>query len=83
VGDMFDVMQGRYDPRRSYDDLRPEYKTSTYLDDIVKDAADFFKPYAKNFLMIGRGKSPNILIGNLRRFILLLLPIIVKILIDI
>lgn len=64
VGDMFDVMQGRYDPRRSYDDLRPEYKTSTYLDDIVEDAADFFKPYAENFLVIGRGNHDQTVLKN-------------------
>lgn len=64
IGDFFDAMQGRYDPRRSYDELRPEYKTSTYLDDIVSDAAKFLKPYASNFLMIGRGNHDQTVLKN-------------------
>lgn len=64
VGDLFDMMQGRYDPRRTYRDLRPEYKTETYLDDIVKDAADFYGPYAKRFLMMGRGNHDQTIVKN-------------------
>lgn len=55
AGDLFDAMQGRYDPRRNYDDLRPEYKVQNYYDVIVDDALEFYKPYAKNFLVIGKG----------------------------
>lgn len=54
-GDVFDVMQGKYDPRRSYRDLRPEYKAENMLDLIVTDAAKFYAPYARQFLVIGRG----------------------------
>lgn len=63
-GDLFDAMQGRYDPRRSYTGLRPEYKVDTYLDEIVADAARFYKPYAKQFLMIGRGNHDQGIIKN-------------------
>ncbi len=55
VGDMFDAMQGQYDPRRSYAELRPEYKSDDYFDEIVKDAAQFYAPFAENFLVIGLG----------------------------
>jgi len=61
IGDMFDCMQGKYDPRRSYPEMRPEYIESMerdrigYLDVIVKDAIKFYKPYASQFLMVGRG----------------------------
>jgi len=55
VGDCFDVMQGKYDPRRSYEGLRPEYKVDNYLDEIVKEAAKFYGPYADRFLIMGRG----------------------------
>jgi hypothetical protein len=54
-GDIFDVMQGKYDPRRSYRDLRPEYAAEDMLDLIVKDGAKFYGPYADMFLVIGRG----------------------------
>lgn len=63
-GDLFDVMQGRYDPRRSYKDLRPEYKGDNLLDLIVEDAARFFQPYARLFLVIGRGNHDQKIIQN-------------------
>ncbi len=47
VGDFFDAMQGRFDPRRSMDELRPEYRRDDYYDFVVKDAAEYLKPYAK------------------------------------
>lgn len=59
VGDLFDAMQGKYDPRRSYKELRPEYKVDHYLDEVVKDAADFYSPYADRFLVIGRGNHES------------------------
>jgi len=55
VGDLVDAMQGRFDPRRAYSDLRPEYKREDYYDAIVNDMAEFYKPYAKNWLLMGRG----------------------------
>lgn len=64
VGDLFDVMQGKFDPRRSYSGLRPEYKVDTYLDEIVRDAAEFYKPYAHNFLLFGRGNHDQGIIKN-------------------
>lgn len=54
-GDWFDVMQGKWDPRGNYSDLRPEYATATYLDDVVKDAYEFLKQYKANILIIGNG----------------------------
>ena len=30
AGDTFDLMQGRYDPRRSYDEIRPELLHDNY-----------------------------------------------------
>jgi hypothetical protein len=64
VGDLFDMMQGKFDPRRTYSDLRPEYKTNTYLDDIVKDAAQFYGPYAKRILMMGRGNHDQSIVKH-------------------
>ncbi len=64
VGDMFDVMQGKYDPRRSYRDLRPEYTVENYLDEIIVDSAKFYQPYADRFLMIGRGNHEQAVLKN-------------------
>jgi len=56
IGDLFDAMQGRNDPRSDYSELRPEYVgAGNYFNLIVSDAAKFFKPYASNFLMLGKG----------------------------
>ena len=45
-GDWFDAMQGRFDPRRSMSELRPEYRTDAYYDKVVDDSADWLEPYA-------------------------------------
>lgn len=64
VGDIFDAMQGKFDPRRSYGDLRPEYKIDNYLDEIVVDAAKFYAPYVDRFLVIGRGNHESAILKN-------------------
>jgi len=54
-GDWFDLMQGKYDPRGNYSDLRPEYKSITYLDDVIEDSAKFLEEYKHQIVFIGRG----------------------------
>ena len=54
-GDLFCAMQGKYDPRSSMDDVRPEDVGEDYLDRIVKHAARDYGAYAQNFLLIGKG----------------------------
>jgi UDP-2,3-diacylglucosamine pyrophosphatase LpxH len=60
IGDIFDAMQGRYDPRRSYSGMRREYAEKllaggSYFDLIVEDAAKFFVPFASKILMFSYG----------------------------
>ncbi len=55
AGDLFDAMQGRKDPRSSYDNLDPALKGDDYLDRLVRFNGEFLAPYADNILMIGRG----------------------------
>jgi hypothetical protein len=64
VGDLYDCMQGKFDPRRSYSDLRPEYKADNYLDEIVKESAKFYAPYSERILMIGHGNHENKVLQN-------------------
>lgn len=54
-GDFFSMMEGTYDPRKNYGNLRPEYKEQDYLGVIVRDAAKQIKPYSSRILMLGRG----------------------------
>jgi len=55
AGDLFDGMQGRYDPRRSYEDVRPEDVGVDYYDRIVDHAAADYMPYRDNWLLFGQG----------------------------
>ncbi len=54
-GDWFDAMQGKFDPRRNMDELRPEYRTEKYFDVVVESSAEFLKPYANNIVAITQG----------------------------
>lgn len=54
-GDFFDAMQGRFDPRRNLDELRPEYRCSNYYDVIIEDATQFLLPYKDNIDLLGWG----------------------------
>lgn len=53
-GDLFDLMQGAYDPRKSYSDLRPEYVDVNYLDAVINDAIRFLSKFNVTYF-IGRG----------------------------
>lgn len=64
-GDLFDLMQGRNDKRRSLSDLKDKYKTTNYIDEVVKDAAEFFKPFAKKLLFVGQGNHESSVIHNI------------------
>jgi len=63
-GDFFDAMQGRADPRRSMDELRPEYRREDYYDFVVQDAAEFLKPFAKNMVLMAVGNHELAVLKN-------------------
>ena len=63
-GDYFDAMQGRYDPRRSMDELRPEYRKENYYDLVVKDSVKYLAPYADNLKMICPGNHELAVLKN-------------------
>ena len=54
-GDWFDAMGGQLDRRTTKSDIRPEYNTKTYFDDIVIDSVKFLKPYRNNLDMFANG----------------------------
>ena len=54
-GDLFDAMQGKFDPRRNYSDIRPEDVATNYYDLLIEHAADFYGPYADRCLMLALG----------------------------
>jgi len=55
VGDLFCLMQGKFDKRGSKASVRPEHNTDNYFDTVIEDAAQFFRPYAKNIISVGVG----------------------------
>jgi hypothetical protein len=54
-GDLFCLMGGKWDLRSNKSGVRPEHQTGDYLDAVVRDAADFYQPYAKNIICLGQG----------------------------
>jgi len=63
-GDFYDAMQGRFDPRRDMDSLRPEYRRNDYYDFVVQDAADYLEKYAANIAMIADGNHELAVLKN-------------------
>lgn len=54
-GDLFDLMQGRFDPRGNYADLRPEYKSCTYVDEVIQDVGEKLSAYSDVIRFISKG----------------------------
>lgn len=63
-GDLFCAMQGKWDKRSSKDAIRPEHQSGNYLDRLVDTAAEFYAPYAENFLVLGRGNHETAIRGK-------------------
>ena len=55
TGDFFSMMEGKYDPRKNYENLRPEYVMEDYLGAITRDAIKQLKPYADRFVLLAKG----------------------------
>lgn len=64
-GDLFDAMQGRYDPRRSPEKLKKEFRVSSYFDALVLWHAHQLKKF-KNIplLIIGKGNHETSVTKN-------------------
>jgi hypothetical protein len=76
-GDLFCLMQGKYDGRRNKSDIRPEHNGSRYLDLVINTAVEWFKPYAKNIKVIGYGNHETSILRHcetdvIERFVTLL-----------
>lgn len=55
IGDLYDVMQGRYDPRADQNTLRPEHRGNCYFDAIIDTSLEWFRPYASIMALISPG----------------------------
>jgi len=63
-GDLFDAMQGKFDPRRSMDEIRPEDRSSKYYDLIGQHAAEFYAPYLDRCLLLAAGNHETAVTKN-------------------
>jgi hypothetical protein len=59
AGDTFCAMQGKYDKRSSKSSVKPEHQVDNYLDALVDSAADFYAPFAHNFVCFGVGNHED------------------------
>lgn len=59
MGDWFDAMQGRSDPRASKDELAQEYKVSSYLNRLVETSAAFLEDYKDSVIVITEGNHDS------------------------
>lgn len=48
-------MQGKFDKRSNKSAVRPEHQVDNYIDAVVETAADFYEPFAHNFVCFGIG----------------------------
>jgi hypothetical protein len=76
-GDLFCLMQGAYDPRKSKSDIREEHNVSNYFDAIINTAVDWFAPYAHLIKFIGYGNHETAILKRqetdiIERFVTLL-----------
>jgi hypothetical protein len=55
IGDLFDAMNSRPDPRGDRSQVRPENFANNYFDTLVDCAADFYAPYCENWLLLSPG----------------------------
>ena len=63
-GDLFDAMQGKFDPRRDMDDVRSEDAKINYYDLIVDHAAEEYKPYADQWVLFTKGNHETAVLKN-------------------
>jgi len=63
-GDLHCGMQGKYDKRSDLSQCRPEQQQGRYLDSLVEYAAEFYAPYAHNWIVVGRGNHEQSILKN-------------------
>lgn len=62
AGDLFCAMQGKWDKRADKNAIRPEHQSGDYLDALVRTAADFYGPFAKQIVVLGQGNHETALL---------------------
>lgn len=55
IGDTFDIMQGKFDKRKSAKALRPEHQCDHYIDKVIDTAIEWFEPYKEILALVTKG----------------------------
>lgn len=55
IGDTFDIMQGKFDKRKSAKALRPEHREENYIDVVIDDAISWFEDYKDVIALVSKG----------------------------
>lgn len=59
LGDGFDAMGGKFDPRSTKHSIRPELQTDDYFDSCVTQCAEWLKPYKESLALITPGNHES------------------------
>jgi hypothetical protein len=63
-GDLFCVMQGKWDKRKDQSALVKELQVADYADAVVEYNAEFYRPYAENFVHLSPGNHEGSFFNN-------------------
>ena len=63
-GDLFDAMQGKHDGRSARSELRDEQRRDDYINYLIDDAAEFFKPYVDRLVYLGLGNHETAILHH-------------------
>lgn len=69
-GDLFCLMQGKYDGRRMKGDVRPEHNNATYIDSVIDTFAEWIEPYRANMAFVSYGNHETSILKHLETDVL-------------
>lgn len=64
TGDTYCCMQGKWDRRKSKNDLRTEHKRADYLNALTETGIDWFEPYAPNYIFFADGNHETAILKH-------------------
>lgn len=69
-GDLFCMMQGKYDPRRNKKDILPEHNVANYIDAVIDDTIEKLKNYSDIIIFVSEGNHETAILKNLETDVL-------------
>jgi UDP-2,3-diacylglucosamine pyrophosphatase LpxH len=69
-GDLFCLMQGRYDGRRMRGDVREEHNNAKYIDSVIDTFAEWIDPYRANMALVTYGNHETSILKHVETDVL-------------